>query len=475
MRNDNLTVREATREVSVRQAVDVAVCGGGPAGIAAAVAAAEQGMRTALVESYGFLGGINTAAGVNGIGGWQHDLDGRPLVGGLGRRLMEELAVSGGARPDQVTRVFQARDSRPTYREGGLGCYWINSSPDYVKLLLDRWMERHGISVLYHANAVMPILDGQRVKGVYVESKSGRQAISAKVVIDCTGDGDIAARAGCQFDMGRPEDGLCQPMSIIYTVGNADVPELNYVEGADESHLDELERNRYSKAIELARARRELALNPNELFCAATPVNLANPLVRSVNFTRVQGKDATNADAMTQAEIEGRRQVMEGLQFMRSYVRNCKDAYLISILPQIGIRESRRIRGQYILTGEDVMKGASFHDSIARGIYMLDIHNPSSIQKSTLKLLDQPYDIPYRSLVPLGVEGLLTAGRCISGDHVAHASYRIISHCYAMGEAAGTAAAMAVDGGVSPERIDTDILQRTLEARGANTGRQNHK
>ena len=344
------------------------------------------------------------------------------------------------------------------------------SNPDYMKITLDELMEQAGVNVLYHANAVMPIMDGEVIKGVFIESKSGRQAILAKVVIDCTGDGDIAARAGAEFDIGRPGDGYCQPMSLIFTAGNANVPELNYKEGVDESHLPELERERYKGAIKLARERGEIVLNPNELFCAATPVNNDNPDVRSINYTRIQKFSAIDADELTRAEIIGRKQVLEAINFMRKYIRNCENAYLINILPQIGIRESRRIKGDYVLTGEDIMNGARFEDCIARGIYLLDIHNITGVADSTLKLLDQPYDIPYRCLVPRGIENLLVAGRCISGDHVALASYRIMSHCMATGEAAGTAAALAVNLGQFPREIDVKKLREQLDKNGANVG-----
>jgi hypothetical protein len=211
-------------------------------------------------------------------------------------------------------------------------------------------------------------------------------------------------------------------------------------------------------------------LNPNELFCAATPVNRDNRSIRSVNFTRVQCADATDADQLTQAEITGRKQVLESILFMRRYVKNCENAFLINILPQIGIRESRRITGSYVLTQDDVLNGARFPDSIARGIYLLDIHNLEGVGKSTLRLLDQPYDIPYRSLVPLQIDNLLVAGRCISGDHGALASYRIISHCLATGEAAGTAAALAIKNKQKPRDISIEILQQCLVNQGANIG-----
>ncbi len=468
---NQLTVHEAAREVSVREQVDVVVCGGGPAGVGAAIAAARMGMTVTLVESFGFLGGMITAAGVNGIGGWQHDLDGRPLVQGIAMDIMRKLARIGGVSEADVERVFTPVDRRPTYREGSLGCYWLDTNPEYMKIALDEMMEQEGVKVILHANAVMPVMDGNAVRGIFIESKSGRQAILAKITIDCTGDGDIAARAGAEFDIGRPEDGACQPMTMIFTVGNADIPPMSQKLSEDKSHLEPLVRNRYEGAVRLARERGEIVLNPNDIFCAATPLDRRYRHVRSVNFTRIQKMDATNVDDLTKAEILGRKQVLEAVSFMRKYVLGCDEAFLISMPATIGIRESRRIKGEYTLTGDDIQNGARFDDCILRAIYLIDIHNPTDVGKpSTLKMLDQPYDIPYRCLVPQGIENLLVAGRCISGDIVALSSFRIQSHCIGLGEAAGTAAALAISMDRTPRQLDASKLREILTRNGANVG-----
>ena len=468
---ERITIREAAREIPVRWETDVVVCGGGPAGVAAALAAAPAGKRVVLVEASGFLGGAVTNAGINGIGGWQHDLDGRPLITGIAQELIVEISRESGSDMEAVNHTFAHRHRKPTYREGGLGCYWLNINPDMMKIVLERKLCATGVKLLYHCSAVYPIMEKDAIRGIYIESKSGREAILAQIVIDCTGDGDIACRAGADFQIGDPETGLCQPGSLLFTAARADVPPLNYSLGAeDESHLPVLERNRYEQAIQLARARGEIRENPNELFCAATPLHPSDPSIRSVNFTRLQGLDATDVESRTAAEISGRKQVLEALAFMRKYIRGCENAYLVYIQPQAGVRESRRIRGDYILTKEDVLSGTRFDDCICRGIYLLDIHNADGVGKSTLHMLDQPYDIPYRSLLPCGVENLLVAGRCLSGDHTALASYRIISHCLQTGQAAGTAAAEALDAQTSVRNISRTNLKRRLEKAGCNLG-----
>lgn len=468
MKKEKKTIKEPAKRIEVKNKVDVVVCGGGPAGVTAALAAAKMGMEVVLIESYGFLGGVITAAGVNGIGGWQYDVDGEPLISGLPMEIMKRLANVGGADKQFVDDISSSVNN-DDYPPGlNLNVYWIRSNPELLKIVLDKMMEEAGVQLMYHTNAVMPVMEENRVKGVYIESKSGRQAILAKIVIDCTGDGDIAARSGADFQMGRVEDGACQPLSMIYTVGNADISGLF---DRHESGKDPLVRNRYQKAVELSRKRREIVLNPNDIFCAATPLNKKYPLIKSVNFTRVQGVDTTDVDQLTEAEIIGRKQVLEGINFMRKYMEGCKDAFLVSIPPHIGIRESRRIKGRYTLTGDDVKNGARFPDGIARGIYTLDIHNPTEIgQPSTLIELEQPYDIPYRSLLPEGIENILVAGRCISGDFVALSSYRIQSHCMAMGEAAGTAAAQAITKQELPGEINVSRLRKQLKENGANPG-----
>lgn len=455
----------------VRERVDVVVCGGGPAGCAAALAAARTGATVRLVEAFGFLGGVVTAAGVTGIGGWQHDLDGRPLIAGLPEEIIRAVYLRSGRDPAVLEAVFRHRHARPTYREGGLGCYWLGVNPECCKIVLDESMAKAGVRTLFLAQAVRPILEGTRVTGVAVESKSGREIILAGAVVDATGDGDIAARAGAPFAIGRPGDGACQPMSQIYLVDSCDVPEFHYGPG-DDPERDPLAKDRYRGAVALARQRGEITLNPNDLLCAVTPLHhQGGRELASVNFTRVQRHSAIDAEQLSAALVLGRRQVAEGLGFMRKYVKGSEAAGLAAIYPHIGIRESRRILGDYVLTGTDVQSGARFPDAIARGIYLLDIHNPAETGKpSDLIYLDQPYDIPYRALLPRGVEGMLTSGRCISGDHLALASYRIVSHCLAIGEAAGTAAALAARAGITPRQVAVKDLRTELARRGANVG-----
>jgi glycine/D-amino acid oxidase-like deaminating enzyme len=465
------TITEPAREIPVRATADVVVCGGGVSGVIAALAAARQGARAVLVEHHGFLGGVTTAALVNGIGGWQFDLDGAPLIGGIPLEVVGRIVAAGGGDVAQVENLATRRATPPDYRDGGLGCYWVQVNPEAAKWALDRLMEESGVRVLLHAQAVHPLLTAGRISGVLIESKSGREAITAPVVIDCTGDGDLAARAGAPFAIGREEDGACQPMTAIYVAGNAPRPHLWYRDEATDPEQDPLRRGRFRGAVADARERGTLTRNPNDLFCAATQIARRDERTSAVNFTRIQGRSAVDVADLTAAEIEGRQQVREAISFQRTYMPGCADAYVVQVAPHIGIRESRRILGDHVLTGAEVLAAAHFPDAIARGIYLLDIHNPKEVGKpSMLRMLDRPYSIPYRCLLPRGIEGLLVAGRCISGDATALASYRVQSHAMAIGQAAGTAAALAAQRGITPRALSTDLLRTTLRQAGANVG-----
>ena len=466
-------VTEPERRIPVIANTDVVVVGAGPAGFCAAIAAARSGVDTILIEQYGFAGGALTVNGIIGIGGWQHDLDGQPLIAGIPQEIMTRLADMGAANKDVVRNTFRNIGKAPDYKNfGGLGCIYISVNPELYKFLADDMLEAAGVTVMYHTLVVSSLIDDNKITGVIVEGKSGRGAICAKTVIDCTGDGDVAARSGAEYELGSDNNKICQPHSMLFTIANDGDIYLCYDQGAAETNIPEMRRGRYKKAVADAREKGIIKYNPNDILCSTTVIDKAYPQVKTVNFTRVQQLDATDTEDLTKAEILGRKQVREGINFMRRYVENCEAASLIGIAPAVGVRESRRIIGDYILTGDDILHGARFDDVIARGIYLIDYHNPTEVGKpSILHKLEQPYDIPYRCLVPKGLQNLLVAGRCISGDSEALSSYRIQSHCMAMGEAAGRAAALAVKSGVTVRDIDIKKLQSNLKESGANIGR----
>ncbi|MDF2926900.1 MAG: FAD-dependent oxidoreductase [Paenibacillaceae bacterium] len=414
-----MKVISETLETPVNGEYDVIVAGGGPAGIGAAVSAARNGMRTLLVERYGFLGGMWTAGLVNPM----FDTNRK---GGIVKELVEGL---------------KARNAW-----GGWSGICFNF--EEMKLVLDRMTTGAGVELLLHTQICGAITDAGSVKGIIVQNKSGRQAYLAKVIIDCTGDGDVAAMSGASFSIGREKDGLTQPMTLMFRIGNIDFMQQR---STDLYNLivKAVERHQLDYAIPYTR-----------------PYILMFPGQRSavVQLTHVRSALALNDKDMTEAEIAGRRQIMEAYELFRSYIPELAGVTLEQIAPQIGVRETRRIHGQYTLTLEDLLEGRRYADGIAICAFGIDIHQPDSEGQEVYD--PKAYHIPYRSLVPLGVNGLLVAGRCISGTYEAHASYRVTGNCTAMGEAAGTAAAIAVESGCEPGDIAVEKLKERLERQG---------
>jgi hypothetical protein len=419
------SIREAERELAVLGEVDVLVCGGGPAGTGAAIAAARTGASTLLIEQYGYLGGMSTA----GLVTPHFDCF---LNKGLNQELIERM---------QSRRAWGA----PFWR--------ISFDPEQFKMVSEEMVLDSGSDLLYHAFAVAALIEGERMCGVVIETKSGRFAVLAKVVIDCTGDGDIAARAGAPYEKGRPEDGLLQPMTMMFRLGG-----VEWVQ-TDGTQMFQL----------VQQAIAETGHHFRLAFERPWAIHLPNPGEVAVQLTHVRGVDATDARDLTRAEIEGRRQTQAVVEFLTRHVSEFRNAYLIETAAQIGVRETRRILGDYVLTLEDLIAAKKFDDGIATASFGVDIHDP--VGKSQIGgPLTGVYDIPYRCLLPRTVEQLLVAGRCISGTHAAHASYRVKGPCLAMGQAAGTAAALSVQYGVSPRKLDVAALRRELQRQGVELG-----
>lgn len=298
-------------------------------------------------------------------------------------------------------------------------CFQIET----MKYILDDMVLEAGVTPLYHTYFSQPILEGNRVIGVEVENKSGRLIFYGNTVIDCTGDGDVAARAGVDFHMGRPEDGKSQAMTLMFQLGNIEFAQLGCYELYD----------RMKKALE--------EHDSDYTIVYDRPYIIQLPGVRQavVQLTHMRGKDGVDGFDLTQAEIEGRRQVRETMKLFR-LIPELKDVELIATAPHVGVRDSRRIVGEYTLTKEDCMEGRQFEDGVTTATFNMDVHNPEDIEQTCYST--KPYQIPYRCLIPKGKEGLLVAGRCISGSFEAESSYRVTGNCIAMGEAAGKAAAL---------------------------------
>ena len=450
-----------------RQAVlggqaQVLVVGGGPAGLGAAVGAAAAGADVILAERYGFLGGNATVALVMPLMSFHNEKkqaapgentrllptdhgEGDPVVAGVLWQLLQRLAQRGGA-------ISPSADTG----------YTVPFDPEQFKSVALDMVHEAGVRLLLHVFA-SGVTSNSGLPRVVFESKSGPLVIDAQVVVDCTGDGDVAAASGAAFEVGRSEDGLVQPMTLMFRV--VDFFPSRFADYVRE-HPDQWRGvHGLWQLIRQATEAGELELPREDLLFFATP----HPHEVSVNSTRVTRALGTSVWDLTRAEFIARRQLDQIARFLRDRVPGFEDSYVAQSGVQVGVRETRRILGDYQLTGQDILAAAKFPDAIARGAYPVDIHNPEGTG-TILKRVPQgeAYDIPLRCLQPQGVDRVLIAGRCISGTHVAHSSYRVMPIAMATGHAAGVCAALATRTGKLPRDVPVAEVQQELRAQGAN-------
>ncbi|MDO4739851.1 MAG: FAD-dependent oxidoreductase [Eubacteriales bacterium] len=413
---------------------DLIVIGGGFSGVAAAIAAARQGARVALFEQGGALGGAAVNCLINPFMPNATKIGEEKKYTELTQGLYAEIC-------GRMDKEFSACTSRCFHEE-------------YLKVVLDRMCKEAGVKVLFHSTLVSVEMDGERAAGVRVMQRSGLNRYSAGYYIDATGDGMLAYLAGCPMRLGRPEDGLCQPMTLCFRVGNVDIERYLANRSAMQALYKQLQAEGKIK-------------NPRE------DVLVFHTLVDGMlhfNTTRIVKKNPVDPDDLSRAEMEAREQMIEMFRFLREHCAGFENAQLITS-QEIGVRESRMIDGQYLLTGEDLQACKRFEDVIACGNYDIDIHNPAGSGTSHYYFPEgQYYDIPLRALRPLGAQNMLVAGRCISVTHEAQASVRIMPICCATGEAAGVTAALAAHLGCSLDETPVGEVQRLLREGGAFLG-----
>lgn len=424
------------------QHYDVIVVGGGPAGVCAAVAAARLGQKVLVVEASNALGGAINTMQVLPFMEYFTPVSRKPEPVTLVRGLFEEIVK----RHHAMVRELEGDD--PHYLVEPAFLY----NDEYMKIILARMVLKSGAEVLYHAKLIDCVAEGTTVKSITVAAKSDVLTLTAERFIDCTGDAELAYKAGFPTRLGREGDHLCQPMTLCFRVSNIDVPTFYANLSATQKKYKELQ------------AAGEIK-NPRENVLVFHTVS---PGILHFNTTRVVKRNPVDPVDITLAEIEAREQVYEMFRFLRQHAKGCEKAILNSSASHIGVRESRMIDGEYILTRDDLMSFTKFDDGIAACNYDIDIHNPEGSGTSHFYFPDwEYYTIPYRSLVPKNSQNLLVAGRCISSDHDAQASYRVIPYAAALGEAAGVAAAISLQDGTSVKDVNVEALLAQLRKQGA--------
>ena len=445
---------------------DVIVVGGGPAGMCAAIAAAREGAGVVLVEQANACGGMATQ-GLVGPFMTCYDRQAKTMIiRGLFEEIVQRMVDRGYAiHPSQV-------------HAGTCFTSWIvlghehvtPFEPEGLKLIMDEMIQEAGVKVLYHTCFLRPLMERDRIAGVLVSSKKGLEVIEGKVVIDCTGDGDVAQRCGAPYEMGDQQLHQVQPATMFFHVSNVDGERL---EADIQAHLhtfyrkDGVNYRSLHWRVAQARANGDWSLQRVSIGIFRMP----KPDEWCVNTSRIMNVDSTDNESLTRAEIEGRRQADEILRFLRKYVPGCENARMKATASCIGIRESRHIVGDYWLTGEDLLQGKVPEDTILLSANSVDVHGRfGPVSNEYVAIQSDYYGVPYRCLLPRGVEQLLVAGRCVSADSTAAGAIRVIPPCMGMGEAAGVAAALAVKAGCTVRGLDTGLLRRRLRERGVYLG-----
>ncbi len=449
------TLTEPAREIPLLMEADIVVVGGGTTGPLAAVSAARRGKRVVMIERFGSLGG-NLTLGLN-------TKPSGALVGGLPLEIWNLARSVGGAGPDYMAVV----------KTGGVKIA-SPCDPEMMKILLTRLCVDSGVQILFETFVSGPVTEGGRVTGVVIESKAGRQFIAAQVVIDCSADADIAAKAGAPFVMGSGEVDAAarkmQPVSMYFTMNKVDIKRLadwartcddvpaRAIPATDAGLAYGLWLTGFNGSLQQWQKDTGIKLQRDNI-----TLKTADGLMY-VNATRVTGVDVFDPKQFADAIVECYRQIEGVARYLRERIPGFEGASIGQIAPVLGVRETRHILGEYTLTGADSTQGTHFDDSIAADVSALDIHDPKGADVDFQGL--RPYEIPYRCLVPMNVEQLLVAGRCISADHAAHARSRNMPACMATGQAAGIAAAVAIDEGVPVRKVPIARVQSILRALG---------
>ncbi|MFY9175893.1 MAG: FAD-dependent oxidoreductase [Caldicoprobacterales bacterium] len=426
---------EPSKKIPIKDSVDVLVVGGGPAGFSAAVNAGRMGARTMLIEQTGDVGGVAT---VGLMSHWTGN-------------------TRGGFYEEILTRSCDHQNADNVDQE--FGRQIIN--PEKLKTVMLEMLYEANVIVQLHTFACDVILEDNKIKGVIVESKSGREAIMAKIIIDASGDGDIAAKSGVPFYKGRETDGRMQPMTLMFKVAGVDTERAVFLGSFEETC-------QVPAGDAQTLAKEKLPYPAGHILLYPTTL----PGVVTCNMTNCIDVDGTKAEDLTRATYICRKQIDSIVDFLREYIPGYENCYVISSASMIGVRETRHFEGEYTITEEDILEARVFDDwAVTRAHFNFDVHNLSGSgldETGMQKKFPQQkgYTIPYRCFVPKKVDNLLLAGRNISGTHMAHSNFRVMPICANMGQSVGIAAALCARDGITPRELNVKKLQDILMEQG---------
>ena len=449
------------RELRAAYEADVVVCGGGTAGVFAAISAAESGKRVLIVEQFGSLGGSATNGLVPPL--MHSHITDDPACSYISIRLREKLKAYGGV--DVTGRAFD---------------------PTVLMVALEELCAEAGVQLLYHTFISDVLVENGTVKAIVAANKSGTVVIAGDIFIDCTGDGDVSVLAGAQYTKGNPETGKNQPISLRYIVSGVDIPALG------EFFKSEIERTgiardcSYTPPLSVYAAccgdgatlsdifKRAIAAGDltveDHLYWQMFNIPGRNDSIAFNNPEFFEDLDGTNPDTLTKTQVAGKKAIYRQLAFYKKYMKGFENAYIADIAAMVGIRESRNITTEYVLTGADLLSRKKFDDAFCQSNYPVDIHGYTLEFVSRFKPAEDArpyYEIPYGSLVVKGFENLLVAGRCLGAEFLAQSSLRIQPCCRSAGEAAGIAAALALDAKIPAREVDGRKVRKIMEDRGA--------